>query len=448
MKKQEKERGQVFGQKCIASLAKYDQDTQSLKTYQCSFIEDLNVYSATLPRQGSIVNGRLSEQTKWELGIEGRGSGSLPTQTKLKKLIKTPSVADSWTGNLKKKEYKMGNSGSLAQEVESGFMEKERMFPTPTTQETEHPQAELTKTGRRKTKDGKDSHSLNLADTVRMFPTPTTMDGTNQDAKKHAARIIQGKTTRVSGQPIQITLSHKIAMMELEKNPELVRQLLEEEMTKRTKLPEQKKFVNYLRKQTNPKELSKKTGIKKTTLEHWFRYDQTGFSHPSIKDWEKIKPHLKKIKFDKEMTYLEIIEWVEEKEMFPTPRTQMTRPVKVRKDRRNSNLEEVVAERMFPTPTSGMHKQDVNDQGEYAKRVQEKGHQVTLPAAVKLLPTPTANDYKGWSKGHKRAEDPTNRLDFAVEPDKGVGGTLNPNWVEWLMGFPIGFTDLEDSETQ
>jgi hypothetical protein len=25
--------------------------------------------------------------------------------------------------------------------------------------------------------------------------------------------------------------------------------------------------------------------------------------------------------------------------------------------------------------------------------------------------------------------------------------TLNPAWVEWLMGFPIGWTDLEDSET-
>ena len=46
-------------------------------------------------------------------------------------------------------------------------------FPTPTTQETEHPLAELTKTGRRKTKNGKTSHSLNLADTVKMFPTPT-----------------------------------------------------------------------------------------------------------------------------------------------------------------------------------------------------------------------------------------------------------------------------------
>ena len=42
-----------------------------------------------------------------------------------------------------------------------------KMYPTPTTQEIEHPHMELTKTGRRKSKDGKNSHSLNLADTVK-----------------------------------------------------------------------------------------------------------------------------------------------------------------------------------------------------------------------------------------------------------------------------------------
>jgi hypothetical protein len=26
----------------------------------------------------------------------------------------------------------------------------------------------------------------------------------------------------------------------------------------------------------------------------------------------------------------------------------------------------------------------------------------------------------------------------------GNNGHLNPTWVEWLMGFPLGWTDLED----
>jgi hypothetical protein len=29
-------------------------------------------------------------------------------------------------------------------------------------------------------------------------------------------------------------------------------------------------------------------------------------------------------------------------------------------------------------------------------------------------------------------------------PKENIGGSLNPEWVEWLMGFPIGWTDLED----
>ena len=73
--KASQDRGLVFGQKCVASLAKYDPDTQLLKTYQCSFIEDLNVYSATLPKSGTIVNGRLSESEVVPFTIGKRGCG-------------------------------------------------------------------------------------------------------------------------------------------------------------------------------------------------------------------------------------------------------------------------------------------------------------------------------------------------------------------------------------
>jgi len=45
------------------------------------------------------------------------------------------------------------------------------LLPTPTTQEPTT-EAELTETGRRKTKDGKSSHSLNLGRVASMLPTP------------------------------------------------------------------------------------------------------------------------------------------------------------------------------------------------------------------------------------------------------------------------------------
>jgi len=63
------------------SLARYDQDTHSLKTAQLSLIEDWTGYSVTLPRSGLMLGGQC-----WELPMLGRitretGSGFLPTPT-------------------------------------------------------------------------------------------------------------------------------------------------------------------------------------------------------------------------------------------------------------------------------------------------------------------------------------------------------------------------------
>jgi hypothetical protein len=40
-----------------------------------------------------------------------------------------------------------------------------------------------------------------------------------------------------------------------------------------------------------------------------------------------------------------------------------------------------------------------------------------------------------------------NDLQMATYLDTG-SGALNPTWVEWLMGFPLGWTDLGPSETR
>ena len=99
----------------------------------------------------------------------------------------------------------------------------------------------------------------------------------------------------------------------------------------------------------------------------------------------------------------------------------------------------------FPTPSSGMWKQDVNDAGDYAKRVQEGGHQVMLPAYVKLFPTPTAGLEKHstkkeyWENRIKKGRQ--NDIQMQIYKEEGKG-TLNSEWVEWLMGYPIGWTDI------
>jgi len=63
----------------------------------------------------------------------------------------------------------------------------------------------------------------------------------------------------------------------------------------------------------------------------------------------------------------------------------------------------------------------------------------TPRGAGKQWPTHTASDWKGSSK-------PGQRRGQLSEARTIVGGKLNPAWVEWLMGFPIGWTDCDASE--
>jgi hypothetical protein len=63
-----------------------------------------------------------------------------------------------------------------------------------------------------------------------------------------------------------------------------------------------------------------------------------------------------------------------------------------------------------------------------------------LSAQVKSWPTPRTADAKGQGMSRTRADKPDNL-------SAQLGGSLNPMWVEWLMGFPLGWTALEPSET-
>jgi len=65
----------------------------------------------------------------------------------------------------------------------------------------------------------------------------------------------------------------------------------------------------------------------------------------------------------------------------------------------------------------------------------------------KLWPTPSARDHKGGYIGGRIRDGKVSwdTLDVAVQwtdNQSKTGGQLNPTWVEWLMGFPAGHTDL------
>jgi hypothetical protein len=87
------------------------------------------------------------------------------------------------------------------------------------------------------------------------------------------------------------------------------------------------------------------------------------------------------------------------------------------------------------------------------KRVERRGFLgAKLEESVAMWPTPNASDHR--DRGN--LSDPAIQrriklgkqvgLTMAVKKHKG-GGTLNPTWVEWLMGYKAGHTDLKDWAT-
>ena len=83
----------------------------------------------------------------------------------------------------------------------------------------------------------------------------------------------------------------------------------------------------------------------------------------------------------------------------------------------------------WPTPTAS--------EGTGAQQNTGRSGGSSLRETVKLWATPTAAIAVGST-----CQDSRGKRDLRLE----VNGQLNPTWVEWLMGFPEGWTDLEQSE--
>ena len=101
---------------------------------------------------------------------------------------------------------------------------------------------------------------------------------------------------------------------------------------------------------------------------------------------------------------------------------------------------------LWPTPTVC---------GNYNRKGASKTSGDGLATAVAQWPTPTMRDYKGANSlatTNKKIEEGLRahmgQLPNAVQhtEQKPIGGTLNPMWVEWLMGWPLEWTDLKPLE--
>lgn len=91
----------------------------------------------------------------------------------------------------------------------------------------------------------------------------------------------------------------------------------------------------------------------------------------------------------------------------------------------------------WPTPQAGDSK----------NHMQHARGNPCLPLAVKLWPTPRAADGDKGIRTPEGMEKERQRRKNGVDLPTAANGRLNPAWVEWLMGYPEGWTDCEDSET-
>jgi hypothetical protein len=79
-------------------------------------------------------------------------------------------------------------------------------------------------------------------------------------------------------------------------------------------------------------------------------------------------------------------------------------------------------------------------------------YKAKLEEAVALWPTPMAKGCGGsghWQMIEKKYSEGkiTHEEKMAFQAGPRNIGKLNPEWVGWLMGFPPGWINLEDSET-
>ncbi|MGG2046734.1 hypothetical protein ABFY72_29270 [Burkholderia gladioli] len=90
--------------------------------------------------------------------------------------------------------------------------------------------------------------------------------------------------------------------------------------------------------------------------------------------------------------------------------------------------------KLWPTPTASL----ANKGGRITPRKGREGGTLIEAVSSRMYPTPVADD-----TGHRKAK----YAQGGTPLSHFAGGQLNPEWVEWLMGWPIGHTALKPLET-
>ena len=153
-----KEKDQVCGKKCPALLAKYDLNTSSWKTAQCSLFEDLEQSLEIFPKWGMTVNGELFLHRMWEPTISGKEFGSWATPTTMDTLPpKSPQALNKEATIARKGRSKPANLRDQVSNMKN--------WPTPATRD--YKGANGFETSKKKMEEGLRAHMGQLPNAVQ-----------------------------------------------------------------------------------------------------------------------------------------------------------------------------------------------------------------------------------------------------------------------------------------
>ncbi|WP_291854938.1 hypothetical protein [Bradyrhizobium sp.] len=96
---------------------------------------------------------------------------------------------------------------------------------------------------------------------------------------------------------------------------------------------------------------------------------------------------------------------------------------------------------LYPTPSASEYTSNRSPSPNAAVR-----YSLTGMARYNKWPTPTARDYRSGDQPNSRRAQAKRSGEWHspnLNDIAAPGGQLNPTWVEWLMGFPLGWTDLK-----
>ena len=120
--------------------------------------------------------------------------------------------------------------------------------------------------------------------------------------------------------------------------------------------------------------------------------------------------------------------------LLPTPTTQDNPQMKGNPEHPKRGTTLGGYARMFPTPAAADSKGTTGG-----------GQNSSLRTHVRMFPTPTANeDAAGTPNGKMQKMLGNHPAVRGTTKEEWASGTLNPTWVEWLMGYPKEWTELKD----